>query len=861
MNRSIMIHRTSLLLLARLVAMAVTLGSAAAGSVLAQVSGTEAPTYRFNHVPFEGAHWVYLRREVSAVKGAWSEDMMARGGHIHYYRARRLMTVRNAGPVAERYIDVRFDVLEKRKGLARYQPVDSLQIGEGRYQLIGTPEEGTILQDGAPYDHPTEAVIRSALSEPWDWEVVAEHLDGSIWRVGEIRAFSPAEMKHMRFADYVIAAHLELRSVGYRLGRSVAEFVIKTEKDNEQVLSSDRVMYIDIETVRPILQTYTNRGRAESVNADGERYFEAYHLRTERIYRFNDILLYKSELELLPSGFETPGDDNRAPIDIGITGRGDMLYILDRARGAGTGTYQDRVGAWDILSRRPIAALSLHVGEESRLIASRSDSELQLQTPYTVTIYGHRGTNIWTTFHFINGGLEDPKLTASVNIGNYTVLGDDSGRVRLAHIGWLQEYGRIQVSQAPILAIAASPDQGDTGKFVTLDGAGDVRRHGVAEADASPCQVGSDLFYTHCHGLGIDIDVSSPLANVAETGCVSETSETLVISPRGEMIGWTDFETVDGECVRTGSSWLIETADAHARKVAGAGLTFVDDSRFLTGAGLFERSTEAPTVTLESTLPFPVDFEREVLKSAVSDSYQTAYFLINQAPRANYVVEVDLGTGVVAPIWMHGVGSQPRALGISNNELFTLMSDGSVISEFVTDGRIHHYPPARRGDHPSVRNIGRPSSWMTRADWAWPSVPLAFSRECWRWPPRPTRRTRCRSTCSYPLQPRSKELQTHTARRLRRQDLAGCLFPAPAFFMAGQSSSVVQRRTLGTRGPQSRCPAAEIGHVSSSPIWTVSPGGSVARRLRGHVRRGCTRAHNPRRGGALNHGCRRVAGP
>ena len=596
------------------------------------------------------------------------------------------------GPVSERYINSIFDLLEGAVAGAAYQPMDNnWMIGEGRYELVGRPDEGTLLRDGAPYDHPTEAEIREALTTPWQWEVIAEILDGSIWRVGDIRAFSPAEMNQLRIPDLAVAAHLELRSVGHRWGRLVAEFAIKIEEDNEQVLSRDHLMYIDSETVRPIVHTYTLRARDEAVTADGVQYFTAYHRRFQRSYRFPDIPLYNPQLKLIPSGFETPGNNNRAPIDIGVPGKGDALYIHERAKGTATASDQDLVGAWDIYSKKPVATRSLSAG---KLYASRSSEGLHLRNPHWITTYFLHGPRIVTQFQFFNGGLDVPALTASADIGSYNLTGDDSGRVRLGHIGWHAQYGSIQVSQAPILAIAASQDQGDTGQFATMDGLGDVRRHGIAANIWNSCRIGSELFDMHCNGLLVDIDATRPLANVSETGCVSAMSETLVIAPKGEMIGWTDFEAIDGECVRTGSSWLIETRDGSPRKVAGSGLTFVDDRQFLTGAGVFERSSMTPTVTFESELPDPVDFQREVLKAVVSDRHQTAYFLIDQDERPKYVVEVDLRTGVVVPIWTRDLNPQPTTLGISNAELFTLMSDGSVISESVTDGRIDHFWPA-----------------------------------------------------------------------------------------------------------------------------------------------------------------------
>ena len=143
-----------------------------------------------------------------------------------------------------------------------------------------------------------------------------------------------------------------------------------------------------------------------------------------------------------------------------------------------------------------------------------------------------------------------------------------------------------------------------------------------------------------------------------------------------------------GECVLTGSSWLVDTMDGFPRKVSGSGLAFADDGRLVTGAGVFEPSSDNPTVALESTLPVSVDFPRKVLKTVVSDLYQTGYFLVEEEPGRNYIVEVDLQTGVVGRISARALGAEPRALGISNDELFTLMSDGSVISETVR-GRTH----------------------------------------------------------------------------------------------------------------------------------------------------------------------------
>ena len=511
------------------------------------------PTYHFKHVPFEGDHWLYLRREVSAYKHGSSEERMVRGGSLRHYRARRLMGVRNTGPVNERYIDVMSDDWETKDGeYGTFRPDDSREMGKGRYQLDGPPEGRTILRDGAPYGHPTEAMIRDQLATPWDWQVIAQRLDGATWRVGETRALSPADRKQMGFADDVAAIHLELRSVGERWGRRVAEFAIDIEEDGEPVLSSERVlsrnevMYIDVETLRPILQTFTLRVKEESRTADGEPHFWASHRRLERVYRFPDVPLYRAKLKLLSSGFETAGNDNRTPIDIGVTGRGDALYIHERASRAGTTSHQDRVGAWDILSRKPIAVLSLAIGDGSRLVTSRSSDSLQLQTPYYVNTYLHHGTDIKEGPRSpIGGGPDGPKVTASVSIGNYTVIGDDSGRVRLGRIGGL-EYDRIEVSEAPIVAIAAGVAQGDRGQFATLDGAGDVRHHEVTVTDTSRCRIGTELFDGHCATPSIDMDALRPLANVAETGCISATGGTLVISPGAEMIGWTDFEDRGG---------------------------------------------------------------------------------------------------------------------------------------------------------------------------------------------------------------------------------------------------------------------------------------------------------------------------
>lgn len=686
-NGSAMMQRISSPLLGRLITLGIVLGSVAAEAGVANASVEEESTYRFNHVPFEGESWLYVRRQVDAEKQAWSEERLARGASQRNSRELFVMEVRSGGPVAERYIDIRYSSQEQRTGVgSQYQPVDSGQkIESGRYQLVGTPEDGTIVRDGAPFDHPTKARLRSTLTTRWRWEVIADHLDGSVWRIGQIGAFSSLEMGQVQ---------LELRSVGDRWGRTVAEFAINIEKDSEQFLSRNRVVHIDCETVRPILETTTDRIRVEAVTEEGEAYFEAYHSRVERIYRFDDIPLFQAGLTVVPSGFETPGDESREPIDIGITGRSDTLYIQERIKGVGEASYGGRVGAWDIRTRKPISVVSLptYGYQESRLSAWRSADTVQIGTPHGVTTYYHTATTFQADFVFANGP-EEPEVTASANLKNYTLIGDYSGRVRLGHIGWSAEYGRIRVSEVPILRIAPL---GDLGQFVTVDGAGDVRRHAMAVAEASPCQMGSDLFEAHCDGLRIDIEAGRPFAKVEERGCVSDASGTLVASPRGETIGWTGFRAVDGECVRTGWSRLIEMADGTARDVVGSGVAFLEDGRFLTGAGLFDRSADKPTLTfnVESALFAPSELERRVLRTAVSDLYQTAYFLIDGSPRPNYVTEIDLGTGVMVPIWMRDGYSKPRALGISGGELFTLMDDGSVISEHVSDGRLHHYGPA-----------------------------------------------------------------------------------------------------------------------------------------------------------------------
>ena len=673
--------------LARLVGIVVALGLATSGSGLAQVSGGSPYSYHFSHVPFDGDEWLYSRREVRVGKGDWSEEGLERGGHVRIERARRLMTVANGGPVAERYVNVISDVRERRDRYSGdYEPVESGQLGEGRYQFVGTSEDGTVVLNGSRYDGPGEATMRNYFTAPWDWEGVAERLDGSTWRVGEVAAISPAEMKQMGLGDDGTAGRLELRRVGERWGRSVAEFAVTVEGGGEGELSHERVIFVDVETVRPILQTQTIRERVERV-LGGRQFFRVLHARVERIYAFGDIPLDNRPLILLPSGFETPGDDNRNPIDIAVAGRGDTLYIHER-----TTHGKDRIGAWDILSRQPVAVRSVVIGGEGRLVASRSSDRLQVRGRVSVENYFIQGATLVPSGSMMNGGLDEPEITASAGIANYTLVGYEGGRVSLGHIGWRAEYGWIQVSDAAVVGIAASMDGGDVGAFATLDGAGDVRRHEVTMRGGGPCGLGVDLFVVHCDGLRVDIDASGALMNLAGTGCVEEAGDSLVMSPGGGTIGWTDFEAVDGACVRTGSSWLIEGGGGLPRRVAGSGLAFVDERRFVTSVGVFAGLAETPTVRFESPWLRRLNLERGVRKAVVSDSHGAAYLLVDGASGFNSIVEADLQTGIVVPISTQGGGPRPRSLGFSENEVFALLSDGSVVSEAVGGGRIHHYP-------------------------------------------------------------------------------------------------------------------------------------------------------------------------
>ncbi|MCA8900432.1 MAG: caspase family protein [Hyphomonas sp.] len=675
------------------------LACVALACLLAPASRAEAPggedaAVDFRYVP-PTEDWVYLRKELIVIGATPKLDEINFGKWIDTYQQN--MTARIAADYSSvSIVGHSWRHAEAYQRLQDYPDFETL--APGTYTKAA---DGRILLDGRPAEPPKAYEIVSEVGTTWPWMSLAAYLDGQSWAVGETRDLSE-EMKAALWFGASGDVSLTFMEQGPRWGRDVLTFQFRSGSGLEDPGEKLITAHLDAGTLRPILILSTARMRGFRTTKSGKQRRTVQHTRVERVYRFPDLPLLPMAVNLVDDSFAYSIDSLRKPVDLAITESGETLLIQE-ARKDASGAIEQRIGSWNISAGKPVDTLPVRSG--FKFANPSLAPNIRMFDPSWTHVIGSARQTLALLIESAGNRYSADDITAVSALGQFELVGFQSGRLKLRDGGFDATYESLQPSESAIVGIAAIED---TGSLIALDAGGTLRQFRIVNDPDSFCTPAADRFRMHCDGLSFRIEPEAEYAVIGFPQCMAETGRSLTIAPDGHHAAWTRYTQQGTECRPDGSSYSIRLADgAAALRLDGAGAAFADAGTIVTSAGL---------QTVEGGLIRPFigdDYDLDLAgsgtqKIVVSAPHKTAFLLAELGSYwQSVILQVDLASGLLRPMVTPPDAEASLAAGLFGSDVFGITNKGRLVVENVSTGTVQVSPFLSR----QVKEANAWSAW------------------------------------------------------------------------------------------------------------------------------------------------------